>query len=1721
MAKKSPWKDPNINPEPVSPLLGGYDAIIKTAPPETLGRKISNFFEPVREFLTGMTAKERMAAKGGFLPTTNLRPVFGKEALPVGPATEYRKTGMIPINMASRMLEAIPKFALQLFQNMKDWNGTAPDLKIPFDAKRLGFDTPEIKSSGKRFQEAFDRINTQNPPKTNMDAWKNFAYAHFETTIPDVMDAIVAGSMVKMTAKSILKLTKYDPLIERSLSELGLTEKFTKQEFHDAWYRSIKEAPTLTERVNAFNSGWNIYQKLTGEGTINIVAIDGKTTLNPLVKSLQNTAKNLMLPIDQWGMGFKVRPIVSSGIGLPGYQTKPSFGLNLNPIVGGAEEGGGELNRKIQDLIIKGLTPEQIAKKLDVTIETVKGIAGEAIISGLKTPPIHEVTPSEGYFKEEPPMSLEESKAREEITRGEIQGFIDAGWNSFDIAKKFNISTSDLKKMMGDKINIPKGENYIKDESLSDVWKWDAVEEKMVRKKIQPEWIPPEKPGGLSEFEAERLMKLQDQKIYRKNVNKWLQDVFIWDPVNRKRLNIPYQTSWGRPVDRIHRFDYKGLTFIITRVANGKPVEIGSPGGLFKTYELFTGMPIDIGGQVTVNGAIMAAKIAIDKVGMRQLGINLAENAGNRPTEQPRPVPEEEPDIPHSIRTEAQNYNTVEEFKEAFKNGEVQNKISLFALNNTTLTSAQIKSRIKKELNYYTKIMGTEDRALEVIYKEKFVDGWIQEMNERQRLETKAPPDWEVRGFVNNMIKLGPSWWGPENFLSALKNNFPEITGEQISNAINQFMPHKIKGWVPGGKGTFGRPEKIKKPYVRDTATPYNTVGVRGLNRVGMAPEPVKMITKPEDVLLRIRMRAMERGSRIGFKAGYIEARDALIEKFKTKKIAEKEAKKMILDYANTYLPKSARGGLLRTVADAKTLQNVILALIRIDNLAQKILFNQSINDLKNTLKEISKSKNIDIVYVNRIKKIINNIELNRHNPQTIKELTETMKYLEREKAAGNEVELPERILEKLQILSRVSRNDLTQEQIDGIIDEIELLKTIGKTGLKARNALYNYEKEKITQDILKSAIKFSSKEVQGIPLEGKLSAQARAVNFYHRAFNELQSKVKFGIKPMGGIADITGVPYIKNRLDLDKANYLNHPLKTNILDDVNAIIKKNKLTASNMKRIRIYEVAQQVGGYEKLANVGISKDVADSIVLTPGEMEYHTLTRKHYDEWYPAVKKFARDNYNVDVGLLPNYVPFITDFSAAEDLNLRDRFGPLSENIMRKNVPMGFTKERVGAGNQIIEIDAHKTFLRHTDNVAYMLTNGKDIKMISEIFNDPRVKDAMGDVANLAWREYMDLSARMGGIDQARKNELADFFRKNLGRAVMPFKIGVSLIQLSSFADTAAVIGAKYTASGANNIALSKEWRKFIWDNFPEIRNTVGDDPSFIELSEGWLGELSRYGFMPLKALDGLVRMSNAAGAYEMLMDKAGLEIDFSKPNKEIVQEAQKLTTEAQSSSFWWNQPLSLTRGRITGNRSLDRLILQFQSFILGRFENFEKRFWREGIKKGDYTRAATAFFWLVIVSSMLGVGLRRISKRIINFATGNKNEEDKFWKDMVLDTTQNIPLMGQVISAIIYGSDPVPVLNAFQTGITGAKGVITGKQPKTRMKGMITLISALTELFVGLPGTAEGTNLIRKLMSGDRGPTTPSNKPMDIYNTGSKPNVQIKKPNVQIKKPIDIYNK
>lgn len=946
--------------------------------------------------------------------------------------------------------------------------------------------------------------------------------------------------------------------------------------------------------------------------------------------------------------------------------------------------------------------------------------------------------------------------------------------------------------------------------------------------------------------------------------------------------------------------------------------------------------------------------------------------------------------------------------------------------------------------------------------------------------------------------------------INALKlSNVPEEVNKILGRFFPKLTPKAIEEVSPkiAKVETTEEVQQLLEEAAQLSKTGGGIAGEAGLRKVGLANEPARELTTNEVALLKKKLRDEARGAQVGSRAAYQEARtsitNALRNKFDTKLATLKRGTELkelktniiardalrvrneITDFVKQNIPTNERGRFLSLVSNAKTQRDLVNAFTKIDARAEAIQLKSAIAGLKKSAEQLTSSPSVSVDYRNKVKDLISEYELSGHNKSTIAKLESTREYLNRMEASGEDVYMPKRILERLAILSRTPKEKLTLDTVERLQQEIDLLEQVGRAKLKTREFLYEAEKAKRTEELLKEGAAIESVKVPGVAVGDEPKVWSNRVI---KARNYLLNS-RVSLRPVDGLAEITGMTPMKRTLDIDFGAYLGRDIESVPLFrklETEMLEAGQKLTKGQRERVGVYGVRRQEGGYEKLANSGITREEADAVELTAEEMDFYKKMQAFNEGTYDAVRKYMQETYNVDVGKVENYMSYQTDFEQMSDIEMYDRFGRRADEAVdyrTKNVPAGFTKARTGAGGQKIVIDALEVSKRHADDVAYMLTMGRDIKQYSEIVASEQMRKKLGDTGAAAWLQYLDLMARKGGSSNSARIAALDTLRTNLGAGVLGFRLSSALVQLTSFADSVATVGIDYASAGAKDIATSREWRDFIMNNFPEVRAAVGDDIAFRDFNSGLLGKAQEVGMKPLVMIDGMMRSSAAAGAYRRVAKEAGVAVDLTKPDKTLIAKATKLMRDSQGSSFFKDQPLALTTGMgVAGNKSVNKLIFTFQSFVLNRWENIERQIWRMGIKEGDYVKAGMSAFWMFVFASMAEEALRETSDTVLSAITGKEKKERDFVANAAGNVFQGIPLVGNMASSVMYSSNPIPVVNTFEDMLEGLKSAISGKKDETRLRGGVRVLGSLGSL-AGVPGSSQLAQIIRDAIPEARG--------------------------------------
>lgn len=825
----------------------------------------------------------------------------------------------------------------------------------------------------------------------------------------------------------------------------------------------------------------------------------------------------------------------------------------------------------------------------------------------------------------------------------------------------------------------------------------------------------------------------------------------------------------------------------------------------------------------------------------------------------------------------------------------------------------------------------------------------------------------------------------------------------------------------------------------------------------------------------------VKKGFNIGAKTGMAYMRE--IAENKALSVAAK--KKQIVEYAReAKLPESRRGGILSMVLNAKTEKDVLKAIGRIDRAAEYYRSKEIISEIKKVVSRVMKTETIDIGYKERISAVIDGFNLSNRRRSTIDRLSATKQYIARQKSEGKDVDIPKRVQKAIEDLDKTLISSMSEADLITLLSEISYLEEIGKNKLKTRRAVYEMKRDRIKRELVENTVRMDMSPVfESLPGDKPLSLKEKLKNFVPKTVNFF-SKVDKYISPVDVIFDVldgskgfVGSNYrlFKRNLDVKFGKFLDR--KDIYQVPVKDYVDKHKMTVQQFERVGIHAARVQEGGMDKLSNLGLTEEYIDEIELTDVEMGLYDLMRKNLDDLRPEIEQVMRTVYNKPLEKVDNYFSFMTDFDKVSDVEVLERIVNAKElgPGKTKTVKKGFTLSRTGSGGQKIKVNAMEIYLKHTENASYLVEMAESIQMLSEVANSNEYLESSGEFGAQMVREWLDTMARKGGLLGEQQIEWLDKMRVNLGAAVLGFKLTAALIQPTALFNGASIIG-NYAFKGANNIT-DQRWRTFL-KQFPELRDRMADDPSYLESGFKSLEKVQRYGYMPLQKLDSITASAIVSGAYQKYMDEHGKTVSLDgAPDPDGINYAEMVLRRTQSSAFFKDIPLVLTRGKV-GGRSVTKALLQFQNFLLNAWSLLRHEGIRRGIGQKRFTEASRIFMWTgmsIFAATAIREGIKQALSIISEKDDDEEDEEYWFAKKYLKEMLGYVPFVSQGMSVYSYGSFPVPSLSIFGD-VDLAAGQIQGKKTDTQLRGWIRAGAIFGKLF-GIPGTVQTQQILNDL--------------------------------------------
>lgn len=824
-------------------------------------------------------------------------------------------------------------------------------------------------------------------------------------------------------------------------------------------------------------------------------------------------------------------------------------------------------------------------------------------------------------------------------------------------------------------------------------------------------------------------------------------------------------------------------------------------------------------------------------------------------------------------------------------------------------------------------------------------------------------------------------------------------------------------------------------------------------------------------------LRAQARGAKAGFRAGLAEGKTKIIQALQ---IGEMK-RDAIVDYINKVLPKTERGRFITMVRDAKDSTDLAKAFMRVDKAETDFTRKTLIGDIKKQLAKAARSKNISVDVKKAIESLGSLFDTAVPRGETLKRLKATEDFIKAEIAKGNDVEMPQYILDELQRLRKMPLVDMQTDGLFYLAENIRDAIDLGKTKLKSRQAIIELQKENRLTEIEKGTdhkaeyTKLADGGITGVKtLSDKFLNVFRSIRNYQINAGNAMLPMKHFFQAMGAAYD----KHIMVPMQLKYRTYRGEYSK--VSTEVAELNERLNLKEENFSRIAVHLINGQETGYEKLLNTFSKKEV-DAILaepLTKDEQEMTKLWRERLDAVRPALAEFMKNVHNKDLKEVAGYFPFKTDYELTQNMDVADR---LIENFgLKKNVELGFAEERQGAGNQKVRIDGLNVFLEHMDDALYAIHLGEHIKVTQEMVRTDRFKNAAGDAGQYLTAEWLDLMARKGGVQGNSARGLIDFLnriRKNTGRASLALNPSSVLVQGVALLDGAGLIG-NWAYQGAMDI-WSKDWRDFAKKNSVLLANRIGDDPAFEEFNEGVLDKA----FVPTKWTDGKTAMAVFIGAYQKYLSDHKMSVDFTKPNIDAILYAENIVTATQGGGQFMELPLMITKGIGLGDLpAWSKTVTQFQSPVFFKWANLTSTGAR-AVREGNYKLAAQiALYNLAGTAAELMV--RNATKALLLAGVGavlsvnfKEEEEKELWLEFFETMIGNIPMVGNATSLFAYEKLPAPSLQAVMGFIQSGHNAFASEDEDKKAKWATVAAIQLAGIGFGVPLTFKAASIAKQI--------------------------------------------
>ena len=849
----------------------------------------------------------------------------------------------------------------------------------------------------------------------------------------------------------------------------------------------------------------------------------------------------------------------------------------------------------------------------------------------------------------------------------------------------------------------------------------------------------------------------------------------------------------------------------------------------------------------------------------------------------------------------------------------------------------------------------------------------------------------------------------------------------------------------------------------------------------GIRPER-RMITKPEDVLLRVRVRAEAAGARVGFRVARTLTREELITKFKSSQTTIRELKEEVINRIKTNLPLEARGRFIQTLERDLTRKRVYGIYERIERISEQIRRREIVEELK----EVPKG-NIAVDYQRRVEETMRDIDLAKPTERTLRRLESLNEYIQRQ---GVPLGISTDTLNKLSRLTKKNVSQMTVQELTDLRDTVQTLQQLGKLKLQLKFKYNQRERGIALQRLIAST---NNLDPPVTPIMGRIGqwdmAKVQTRRMYMETFHTPRvADMIDGYKAYEG----ENAKYIK-RLGIKEtaAKVETQNIVSEVLDEIQALGVK-ELTPDQQLRMMI-NIRLREGAHDQVKTLLERNKLTKVPEISDTENQIIEIVRKAVNKTTDEIAAIYEEIENKPFRRLSEYVlpiKYEYEYNIIPSQTIEQGRHRTTQTFK------GFVYKRQKGVERMPRTDVLGILEEAINEQQWYVKIQPELENLKYLVRSKEYIEKSGQMAANFWRDYMDVVARRGWSAMAASNPLLRAARINIGRSILGYKLTSVLMQPFSVFDAIAYANTRFGGTVALQIIkeFSKAWinpkyaRQIIAES-PALRMRKAGEVAVEELAPGLvarpprgierrvppvirtaLRKFQREALTFLQEFD----IRTAAGvqkAMENILVKNGI------PNAK--QEAEFFMNITQGSAEVTYRPLILSRGE--GSRTL----FTFQTFFLNRWGVIAHDLITSGlIKSRTWGKKFAALIGLAI---MIAASVAENEARYAILGLTKKvKKKASAWVAAVMAIPENIPIFGNMISSFVtYGTTDFdfPLARVVENAIGGI-GVITKKTPEAKMMAGLRAAESFAEL-LGIPGSAQFFDFLEGLFGGEeKGP-------------------------------------